>query len=94
MDSALSLSNKILASLELKDGLNSLALAEDLNEDHQKVIGTIKSLQSLGNVIKTEQKTQVKLELTPEGNKTKIFHFVSLCKLNQVEKFFILTQSV
>lgn len=41
---------KILKYLEENKSVNSLKLAELWNEDHQKVIGTVKSLLCLGEV--------------------------------------------
>ena len=40
----------ILNTLEGNVVINSLKLSEDLNETHQKIVGAIKSLESLGNV--------------------------------------------
>lgn len=48
--------------------LDSIALASKLNVDHQKLVGAIKSLESLGDVIKTEIVSQKCFELTKEGN--------------------------
>ena len=44
------LSQKILEYLSKRDEVNSLDLAKIFQEDHQKVIGAIKSLQAIGNV--------------------------------------------
>lgn len=44
------LSEKILEHLSKCDKVNSLDLANIFQEDHQKVIGAIKSLQTIGNV--------------------------------------------
>jgi phenylalanyl-tRNA synthetase alpha chain len=62
-----SLSERILYSLSQTDGLNSLQLAREYEEDHQKVVGALKSLQSLGSIIAVEQLSEAKLELTAEG---------------------------
>lgn len=42
---------KILSALDAnKESINSYTFAKETGEDHQLVIGAIKSLQSLGNV--------------------------------------------
>jgi len=65
-----SLAEKILHLLEAGDvggGLDSLALSAKLQEDHQKLVGAVKSLEALGDVIRTEQTTSKQWELTEEG---------------------------
>ncbi|KAF6779555.1 hypothetical protein AHF37_00854 [Paragonimus kellicotti] len=57
----------ILSRLEGCDTLSSLTLADALNLDHQTVVGGIKSLQSMGEVISCEQVTETVFELTSEG---------------------------
>ncbi|XP_043940592.1 phenylalanine--tRNA ligase alpha subunit [Protopterus annectens] len=49
------------------DGLNSLEVAGALGVDHQLVVGAVKSLQSLGEVIQAEQRSSKHWELTEEG---------------------------
>lgn len=44
------LSEKILEYLSKCDKVNSLDLSNVFQEDHQKVIGAVKSLQTIGNV--------------------------------------------
>ena len=46
----------------------SLQLATQLDVDHQDVIGVIKSIQSLGDVIRAEQMEEKMWTLTQEGN--------------------------
>ena len=46
---------------------DSLEIANHLNVDHQKVIGAIKSLESLGNVISSESYVIKRWQLTDEG---------------------------
>lgn len=41
----------ILQHVDQKGHINSLQLAKELKEDHQKIVGAIKSLQSFGEVI-------------------------------------------
>ncbi|KAI6652026.1 Phenylalanine--tRNA ligase alpha subunit [Oopsacas minuta] len=48
--------------------ITSLLLATQLDIDHQDVIGIIKSIQSLGDVIRTEQMEENMWTLTQEGN--------------------------
>ncbi|CAG7826407.1 unnamed protein product, partial [Allacma fusca] len=50
------------------DGVSSLQLATELEEDHQKIVGAIKSLQSLGDIVEAEQATSSRWELTAEGS--------------------------
>lgn len=44
------LAENILLQLEKNGEVNSLDLVNVFNEDHQKIIGAIKSLQTLDNV--------------------------------------------
>ncbi|CAL4125994.1 unnamed protein product, partial [Meganyctiphanes norvegica] len=61
------LARQILLAIE-KDGLvNSLEYAKTSNQSHQKIVGAIKSLQSLGNVVNVSQKTLKSWECTDEG---------------------------
>ncbi|XP_032066414.1 phenylalanine--tRNA ligase alpha subunit [Thamnophis elegans] len=48
-------------------GLCSLEAATALGLEHQVLVGAVKSLQSLGEVIEAEQRTSKTWELTPEG---------------------------
>jgi phenylalanyl-tRNA synthetase alpha chain len=61
------LPEKILAVLADVKSIDTLQLAQNFNEDHQKIIGAVKSLESLGDVVKTETKSIKKFELTKEG---------------------------
>lgn len=61
------LAEKVLLVLSDEGSSDSLKLSSKLNEDHQKIVGAIKSLESLGNVVKTETKAVKKFELTKEG---------------------------
>lgn len=61
------LGEKILQYLSHTPSVSSLQLAKELEEDHQKIVGAIKSLQSLGDIIEAEQVSSIKWELTPEG---------------------------
>jgi len=61
------LSDKILQFLDKNDNLQSLDFAKELAVDHQKIVGAIKSLESLGDVIKSEMETVKRWTLTKEG---------------------------
>ncbi|XP_072019308.1 phenylalanine--tRNA ligase alpha subunit-like [Amphiura filiformis] len=51
-----------------KDGeITTSELAQRLQKDHQQIVGAVKSLQSLGNIIESEQRTSKHWELTEEG---------------------------
>lgn len=60
-----------LADLKLDDGgdkqINSIVFARENFLDHQKIVGCIKSLQSLGDLIEVDQIENKRLELTEEG---------------------------
>ncbi|XP_051827597.1 phenylalanine--tRNA ligase alpha subunit [Antechinus flavipes] len=61
----------LLQRLEGGDGgLDSLELASALGLDHQVVVGAVKSLQALGEVIEAELRSTQRWELTPEGQET------------------------
>lgn len=45
------LTDVILKTVDTELSVDTYELAAVLNEDHQKVIGAVKSLQSLGNLI-------------------------------------------
>ncbi|KAH8035109.1 hypothetical protein HPB51_004350 [Rhipicephalus microplus] len=47
---------------------DSLQLARVMDVDHQKVVGTIKSIQAFGNVLQVEQQSGEHWELTAEGS--------------------------
>ncbi|XP_060108660.1 phenylalanine--tRNA ligase alpha subunit [Heteronotia binoei] len=56
-----------LAGASAEAGLCSLEAAAALGLDHQVLVGAVKSLQALGEVIEAEQRTSKRWELTPEG---------------------------
>ncbi|UXI19951.1 histone-lysine N-methyltransferase SMYD3 [Sarcoptes scabiei] len=60
-----------LADWKLDDGgdkqINSIVFARENFLDHQKIVGCIKSLQSLGDLIEVDQIENKRLELTEEG---------------------------
>ncbi|XP_076293908.1 phenylalanine--tRNA ligase alpha subunit isoform X2 [Lasioglossum baleicum] len=61
------LSDQILDYLAEHGEVNSLALADVFKENHQKIIGAIKSLEAVGDLIITQQIQEKKWELTSEG---------------------------
>lgn len=63
----MNIQEKILLELEKRGELNSLDLAKEWNVDHQLVVGGLKSLQSLGDVISCDQISEAFYELTDEG---------------------------
>lgn len=61
-------SQLFLQKLNLVDGpLNSLEVARDMNVDHQKIVGVVKSLQTLEGLIDAQQKQSKQYQLTAEG---------------------------
>ncbi|KAF3425631.1 hypothetical protein E2986_09989 [Frieseomelitta varia] len=61
------LTEQILDYLNKHGEVNSLHLSEVFKENHQKIIGAIKSLETLNDLITTKQITDKKWELTSEG---------------------------
>ncbi|XP_027141577.1 phenylalanine--tRNA ligase alpha subunit [Larimichthys crocea] len=49
------------------DGVDSLEVASSLGVDHQVIVGAVKSLQALGDVISAELRSSKRWELTAEG---------------------------
>ncbi|KAI8787235.1 phenylalanine--tRNA ligase alpha subunit [Biomphalaria glabrata] len=60
--------DKILLEIERLNEADSLELSRLLAVNHQTVVGAIKSLQSLGDIIKVEDVQNKRWELTEEGN--------------------------
>ena len=62
------LPEKILSFMSNRNqAVESEQLAKELNEDHQKVVGAIKSLESLDDLIRTEIIAVKQWQLTEEG---------------------------
>ncbi|NP_001080851.1 phenylalanine--tRNA ligase alpha subunit B [Xenopus laevis] len=63
------LSEQLLQRLQDGDnkGVDTLELAAVLSVDHQQVVGAVKSLQCLGEIIEAEQRSSKKWELSSEG---------------------------
>ncbi|XP_040096761.1 phenylalanine--tRNA ligase alpha subunit isoform X1 [Oryx dammah] len=58
----------LLRRLEAADGgLDSAELATELGVEHQTVVGAVKSLQALGQIVETELRSTKRWELTAEG---------------------------
>ncbi|XP_019861088.1 PREDICTED: phenylalanine--tRNA ligase alpha subunit-like, partial [Amphimedon queenslandica] len=62
-----SLSDALLEALAEKGRVDSYEYATSVGKNHQDVVGAVKSLESFGDVIKTEQKQTELWELTEEG---------------------------
>ncbi|XP_041968241.1 phenylalanine--tRNA ligase alpha subunit [Aricia agestis] len=60
------LNEKILQCLEKSDKLDTIQLAKEFNEDHQKIVGAVKSLEAL-DMVTSEPAKSTKWELTEEG---------------------------
>lgn len=61
------LNEKILQCLSDKKEMNTVQLAEVLEEDHQKVIGALKSIQAHGDILNVEPQCSKIIGLTEEG---------------------------
>lgn len=65
------LPEKILAYLDTNPPVDTLDLAKLFNEDHQKIVGGMKSIQGLGDYLTVEPLTHKQWELTEEGKLVK-----------------------
>lgn len=61
------LAEKILNYLEKVDYVDTLDLASVFKEDHQKIVGAVKSIEALGELIKSDTTTRKQWVLTDEG---------------------------
>ncbi|XP_063842992.1 phenylalanine--tRNA ligase alpha subunit-like isoform X1 [Scylla paramamosain] len=61
------LSQQLLLALAQDGCLASHQFATKIGQDHQRIVGTIKSLESLGNVVDVKQMTVKSWECTEEG---------------------------
>lgn len=61
------LTEKILRHLAEHNEVNTLELAKLLSEDHQKIIGALKSIQANGELVVAEPQSEKHFELTDEG---------------------------
>jgi len=64
---ASTLKDLLLEKIGTNDSVNTLQLSRECNESHQAIVGAMKSLQTLENLINVEQKQQEDLVLTNEG---------------------------
>lgn len=60
-------SEQLLKHLDIKGTISTLDLAKENNIEHQKVIGVVKSILTLGNIITADPVTSKYWELTDEG---------------------------
>lgn len=60
------LNERILHYLNNIDEVDTLKLASEFNEDHQKVVGAVKSIEAL-DMVKSEAVKSTKWELSEEG---------------------------
>lgn len=58
---------KILLCVSERASVDTLELAKILTLDHQKIVGALKSIQAIGDLLKVEQKNEKIWELTEEG---------------------------
>lgn len=58
---------QLLKHLDIKGTISTLELAKEKNVDHQKIIGVVKSIIALGNIISADPVTNKYWELTDEG---------------------------
>lgn len=61
------MAERILKYLSENPEVNTLKLAEVFKEDHQKVIGALKSIQANGDLVSAEPVSDKQIELTTEG---------------------------
>lgn len=61
------LTEKLLQYLDKNETLNTLEYAEANNQDHQKIIGAMKSLHTTENLIESEQVSSKKFQLSEEA---------------------------
>ncbi|MEQ2214335.1 hypothetical protein XENOCAPTIV_001815 [Xenoophorus captivus] len=78
---------------KLDGGVDSLGVAASLGVDHQVIVGAVKSLQALGDVISAELRSSKHWELTEEGteiaeqgsHEARVFNSILLEGLPQAE---------
>lgn len=61
------LQDRVLKEIDINGKLESLSFATKASVDHQKIVGVIKSLESLGNVVDSQMETVKRWQLTKEG---------------------------
>lgn len=61
------LSERILQYLANNNEVNTLELSKIFNEDHQRIVGALKSIQASGDLVTAETVSEKHIELTEEG---------------------------
>lgn len=64
---AVELGEKILLYIDKNNDTDTVKLSQVLEEDHQKIVGAVKSLQALGDIIIADPQSCKSWELTSEG---------------------------
>lgn len=63
----LELTEQILKYIEKHDKADTLDLAAEFGEDHQKVVGALKSIQAHGDLLNSETTSRKAWQVTDEG---------------------------
>lgn len=63
----LELTEQILKYIEQNEKADTLDLAAEFNEDHQKVVGALNSIQAHGDLLKSEPTSRKAWQVTDEG---------------------------
>lgn len=75
------LTEKILQFFSTQDSSNTLELADLYKEDHQKIIGALKSIEAHGQLLLATPVNEKRIELTEEGKlvveKGKDYYFIN-----------------
>lgn len=61
------LTERILKYIEQHDKADTLDLAAEFSEDHQKVVGALKSIQAHGDLLNSETTSRKAWQVTDEG---------------------------
>ena len=61
------LTEKLLKYIDTHENVDTFDLVAILNEDHQKIVGALKSIEAHGNLVNSEVTTHKSWELTEEG---------------------------
>uniref|UniRef100_A0A2K6VV45 phenylalanine--tRNA ligase n=2 Tax=Onchocerca TaxID=6281 RepID=A0A2K6VV45_ONCVO len=88
-----SLSQNLLHRLEKYHQFDTFEYATTTGEDHQKVVGAVKSLEAVEKLVETEERVSKTLELTVEGSEmvengsheAKVFSFIGPNGIDQTE---------
>lgn len=63
----LDLTEQVLKHIDQHEKADTLDLAAEFNEDHQKIVGAVKSIQAHGELLSLENATRKTWEVTDEG---------------------------